>query len=171
MLDFYRNQVGNYKKEDITYPEIAFKELKNCVDTKLETQNDEQGIRSISFFDDMKQANLLNVYGYTPSLYINSELVRGVEMGDIAASAVCDSFKSPPPSCNDLKVNMINSPLNNPGYITGVFFMVVVCVVLFGLVFLLWKKVIIGQADKDMNEMVNYHLEKYQNANKNDTTI
>ena len=46
----------------------------------------------IEYFEEMRVGTYNNPYSYVPSLYINKELVRGVDQGDVAASAVCDCF-------------------------------------------------------------------------------
>jgi hypothetical protein len=56
----------------------------------------ERGEKLIQYFESMRVATYNNPYTYVPSLYINKELVRGIDQGDVAASAVCDSFTEAP---------------------------------------------------------------------------
>jgi uncharacterized membrane protein len=162
--ELYKDQVMNRKEPKV--PVSADDDTKECIAAKLEVVKNDLGERTIPFFEEMKTAAILNAYGYTPSLYINGELVRGIDNGDVAASAVCDSFKEVPASCKGLYVDIYYNGMNLGKYFAGMFFVIVVCVVLFGIVFFIYKKAILGQADKDMNEMVNYHLERYQNVSR-----
>lgn len=115
----------------------------------------------------MKKHTASNAYGYVPSLYINGNLVRGLDRGDIAASAVCDSFLKVPKSCSSLHVSLrhvAKRDLQTSHF--GILVIVFACFLLFGLTFWLYKKLMLDQVNKDMTEMVNYHLERYQTIKK-----
>lgn len=157
---FMKNYLPEHSKE---IPSSIYTYLQTCPGKKFVVSTDNNGNKVIPFLEDMKKHTSDNVYAYVPSLYINGNLVRGIDAGDIAASAVCDSFKVTPKSCSSLSVSLkgIND-MNVAGHAGGIVIIVLICLALFVITFYLYKKVMVGQVDKDVTEMVNYHLERYQ---------
>ena len=161
MLQKFLSWMDDHQSE---FPAKKFEQVSTCPQEKLRVTTNAQGNKVIPFLEEFLVATYESVYDYVPSLYINGDLVRGLIKGDIAASAVCDSFEEVPESCTDLTVNLknlsqFNQMSNNVG---GILVIVVACFMLFFLTFILYKKVMMGQVKKDMTEMVNYHLERYQ---------
>lgn len=150
---------------------FSMKDYNKCVAHKLTpitTDQDGKKKKIIKFLEEMQDKNIMKVYNHVPNLYINHELVRGATNGLVAASAVCDSFKVVPKSCTNLHVNVtkpIDTQYSNVHFLRSLVLFILACLAFFGCVFFIYKKVMVGQVDKDMNEMVNYHLERYQSAN------
>ena len=159
----FENFFNDYMSTKEGFPEDKIYPLKTCMTEKMRVTTNNQGEKYIPFLEDMKTHSSANVYGYVPSLYINGNLVRGIDKGDIAASAVCDSFTEVPKSCSSLHVSLKNVAEEDlQTNHTGILLVVAGCFVAFLITLALYKKVMMGQVDKDMTEMVNYHLERYQ---------
>lgn len=116
----------------------------------------------------MRQKTFDQAFAFVPSLYINDDLVRGTNRGDVAASAVCDSFDPVPETCKSLVL---------PSTIAGdenIYKMVLIALAVVGLIFFasiwIFKKIMSGQIEKDMEGMVNHHLERYHQMSAQDTT-
>jgi len=141
--------------------------FKWCVDNLGKKTKNSVGDEIIEYFEYMRVGTYNNPYNYVPSLYINRELVRGIDQGDVAASAVCDSFTTPPETCKDFKVPVSNL-LSNESILGSIMIVVVVCILIFLVSVFIFKKVMLSRVDKDMTGMVNYHLERYHQMNAQD---
>ena len=139
------------------------------IDISRETTN-ARGEKIIDYFENMRIGTYNNPYQYVPSLYVNNELVRGIQQGDVAASAVCDSFTTPPQSCIDFKVP-IKEIFSNESLLGSITVVVVVCILIFVISVFVFKKVMLNRVDKDMTGMVNYHLERYHQMSTQDASI
>jgi hypothetical protein len=155
---FLNTFLPNYKDQ---IPKEKYHRLMNCPAKKFAKAKNHE---TIPFLENMKIHTMKNVYAFVPSLYINDNLVRGADEGDIAASAVCDSFKEQPYSCRSLSVKLKNLEVVDTKNVHNKALLIIVfsVLIIFGCVFLLYKKIMVDTIDRDMNEMVNYHLERYQ---------